>query len=406
MLKKPKSSKAIIIISAHVDPLPTSAAKMMSDLAETVKRHRRTYVITQTGTHFGQNKNFGTVYGIRNPFIKSKSNFLRFIFEVIIPLLIALTIAIYLRLTVKNYDIVVYSPTTMQWPISLVLRKVGVKQYLILRDLFPDWLADNGILKKKSLVYKMLYALSSIQYYISDIIACQSEVDINLLPTNVRCKSTVLNSFYKCHPEVDKYPSGSHQKSIRLCYVGSFYKAQDWWHSVKLFDYLLREHPDVSIDFIGSGNPYLEKNLFSKEVRGRVNIKRAIAQTDLDVKLLEYDAGLLTLSGALKNSNIPGKFIQYCRLGLPSIGILHKSSEISQIITRNKLGCVFNADDNVNEIEQSFAKLIHKITKYDKEIIQKYFEENHSVEIACSNILNALENDDVNNHFTKHDRLI
>ena len=85
---------------------------------------------------------------------------------------------------------------------------------------------------------------------------------------------------------------------------------------------------------------------------------------------------------------------------------MHGSSELSQIITRNKLGFVFDADDKVEEIEQSFAKLIHKISKYDKEIIQKYFEENHSVEIACSNILNALENEDVTNHSIKHGSLI
>ena len=278
MLKKPKISKDIIIISAHVDPLPTSAARMMSDLAETLKQHRRTYVITQTETLFGKKKNFGTVYGIRNPCIKSKSNFLRLIFEVAIPILIAFSLAIYLRFAVRKYDIVVYSPTTMQWPISLVLRKVGVKQYLILRDLFPDWLADNGILKKKSPVYKTLYALSSIQYYISDIIACQSEVDINLLPAKVRRKSTVLNSFYKRYKELDIHPGGSHEKSIRLCYVGSFYEAQDWRYSVRLFDYILLKHPNVHIDFIGSGNPYLEKNLFAKEARNRVGIKKAIAQ--------------------------------------------------------------------------------------------------------------------------------
>ena len=82
------------------------------------------------------------------------------------------------------------------------IKKVGVKQYLILQDLFPDWLADNGILKKKSPVYKTLYALSSIQYYISDIIACQSEVDINLLPAKVE-EINGSEFIYKRYKELD-----------------------------------------------------------------------------------------------------------------------------------------------------------------------------------------------------------
>ena len=71
---------------------------------------------------------------------------------------------------------------------------------------------------------------------------------------------------------------------------------------MRLFDYILK-HPNVHIDFMGSGNPYLEKNLFAKEARNQVGIKKAIAQNDLDLKLLEYDAGILSLSSSLKNSN-------------------------------------------------------------------------------------------------------
>ena len=124
---------------------------MMSDLARKAVISRDVYVITQTATSFGRKKDVGYVYGLRNPFIKTKSSLLRLICEIIFPILLSLSFGIYLRFKLRQYNLVLYSPTTMQWPLTIALKKRKVKQFLILRDLFPEWLADAKILGKKSI---------------------------------------------------------------------------------------------------------------------------------------------------------------------------------------------------------------------------------------------------------------
>lgn len=129
MLSVKSDRKALILVSAHLDLLPTSAAKMMSDLARKAVESHDVYVITQTTTSFGRKKDVGYVYGLRNPFIKTKSSLLRLICEIIFPILLSLSFGIYLRFKLRQYNLVLDSLTTMQWPLTIVLKNAKLNNF-------------------------------------------------------------------------------------------------------------------------------------------------------------------------------------------------------------------------------------------------------------------------------------
>ena len=87
--------KPLIVISAHCKPLPTSAANHMCDIAEYFSERTDVFFITQTHWAFGRKTDFGKLYGIKSPFIKSTNNILRLIGEIIVPLLLSVTFGMF-----------------------------------------------------------------------------------------------------------------------------------------------------------------------------------------------------------------------------------------------------------------------------------------------------------------------
>ena len=71
-----------------------------------------------------------------------------------------------------------YSPTIFFGPlIWYIKRKSKIKSYLILRDIFPEWTLDLGLMKK-SLIYYFFKAMAHFQYYVADTIGVQSESNL------------------------------------------------------------------------------------------------------------------------------------------------------------------------------------------------------------------------------------
>ena len=82
-------------------------------------------------------------------------------------------------LAATKWDGVVwYSPSIFLGPVvRAVKRRCGCRGYLILRDLFPDWAVDAGVLRR-GLAYRMLKRVERGQYAAADVIGVQSAANI------------------------------------------------------------------------------------------------------------------------------------------------------------------------------------------------------------------------------------
>ena len=74
-----------------------------------------------------------------------------------------------------KWDIVTwYSPPIFFGPLIWKLRRnSGARTYLILRDIFPEWAVDLGLVRKGP-VYLVFKAIAAFQYAVSEVIGVQT----------------------------------------------------------------------------------------------------------------------------------------------------------------------------------------------------------------------------------------
>ena len=75
----------------------------------------------------------------------------------------------------ESWDGVVwYSPSIFLGPMASALKKIGAcRSYLIIRDIFPEWAADMGLMGR-GLPYRLFKAIAAYQYSVADVIGVQT----------------------------------------------------------------------------------------------------------------------------------------------------------------------------------------------------------------------------------------
>ena len=65
-------------------------------------------------------------------------------------------------------------------PLVKKLRQRGTFIYLILRDMFPQWIIDKGLIKEKSLAAYFFRYYEKLNYMTSDCIGVQSKANLDI----------------------------------------------------------------------------------------------------------------------------------------------------------------------------------------------------------------------------------
>jgi hypothetical protein len=79
-------------------------------------------------------------------------------------------------LAMEKWDGVVwYAPSIFHGPlVSAIKKHSGCKGYLIIRDIFPEWAVDVGLMGR-GLPYRFFDAIARYQYSVADVIGVQTE---------------------------------------------------------------------------------------------------------------------------------------------------------------------------------------------------------------------------------------
>ena len=155
-------------------------------------------------------------------------------------------------------DRVWYSPTIFLGPlVKTIKRKHGCRAYLIVRDLFPDWAVDAGVMRKGGLAYRFFKWIEQFQYRQADVIGVQTPSNAVLVardaPAGTRIE--VLHNWLSPPGETfDEAPSLAHlQGRINFVYAGNMGVAQDMDGFVTLAR-RMRDRDDVGFVFVGRGS--------------------------------------------------------------------------------------------------------------------------------------------------------
>ena len=75
---------------------------------------------------------------------------------------------------VKWDGVVWYSPTIFLGPLANAFKKASTcRSYLIIRDIFPEWAVDMGLLSR-GLPYRFFKAIERYQYSVADVLGVQT----------------------------------------------------------------------------------------------------------------------------------------------------------------------------------------------------------------------------------------
>lgn len=247
----------------------------------------------------------------------------------------------------ESWDgLVWYSPTIFLGPmIHGLKRRLGIRGYLILRDLFPDWAADAGIMRR-GLVYRLFKWVERYQYRVADVIGVQTPGNAPLVAATAtagNARIEVLDNWLSTAGD-DECQVSLNSTKLRgrtiFVYAGNMGAAQGMDCLLNLASEL-RDRSDVGFLFVGRGSE-LERlrNQATLDGLHHVMFMEEIDSKQIPALLAQCHVGLIALDPRHTTHNIPGKFLTYLRAGLPVLARINPGNDLEQVINAEGVGCV------------------------------------------------------------------
>lgn len=298
----------------------------------------------------------------------------------------------------KRWDGVIwYAPSIFHGPLVRSLKNSsGCKGYLIIRDIFPEWAVDMGLMSR-GLPYRFFDAVARYQYSVADVIGVQT-------PGN-RCyfdrwcqlpsrRLEVLQNWLgkpaqvRCTIRVDQTSLAGRKV---LVYAGNMGVAQGMDIFLDLAE-RLNSRPDIGFLFVGRGSDAarLKKTAYTRKLDNIVFFDE-IHPDEIPNLYAQCNAGIVALDPRHKSHNIPGKFLTYMQCGLPVLGNVNVGNDLAQMIRKERVGQVCESN-SVDELFQLTEKLLDQV-ETDAGLSDRctcLFEREFSVEKAVNQIVTAL----------------
>ena len=299
----------------------------------------------------------------------------------------------------ERWDGVVwYSPSIFHGPLVSSLKKSSAcKSYLIIRDIFPEWAVDVGLMGRGGLPYRIFDAVARYQYSVADVIGVQTPGNRRYFDPWLAYPGRHLEvlqnwldkpSRMRCSIRVDQTVLARRKVFV---YAGNMGVAQGMDILLGLAD-KLRGRPDVGFFFVGRGSD-------SARLRAAAQAKQLnnvlffdeIEPDEIPDLYAQCDAGIVALDPRHKSHNIPGKFLTYMQSGLPVLVNINAGNDLAQMIRDERVGQVCETNQ-IEELLLLTEKLLVQI-QADSDLSARctaLFEREFAVENTVKQIVAAL----------------
>ena len=395
--------KKIGVVVDSFYPAKTSAAIQMLDLCKALNFTGAKVTIFIPSSSVKEKIQLSSVDGIdvvsiKTPQLKNISHILRLYRETFLSFIM---IKAYRSSSIRDsrFDAIVwYSPSIF---ISFFAKYLSMqskcKSYLILRDIFPKWSVDIGLISKWSPVHLFLKIIENAQYKIADKVGIQSYGDLdyfNGYKKNIFNKVEVLNNWRS--PPVEKKCDIVLENTILkdrkiFIYSGNIGLAQDFALFLKAVK-SINNNNDIGFVVIGNGSELnFVKNYISKNDLSNIILLPEISHEQLPGLYKQCHFGLVLLDTNLKTHNIPGKFLSYLYAGLPVLASLNKGNDLEKIIDEFQIGC-YSSDKDFNTLAMRMLELANMKFSKDENIIRcnQLIKKNYLPETAASQLTDFL----------------
>lgn len=298
------------------------------------------------------------------------------------------------RINLDEVDgVISFSPSIFYYKaITWIKNKYEIKAYLIVRDIFPKWLLDAGIIKEGALF--SFFKRAEIKLYNAvDYIGIESIKDLDYFKSYLNNK-TQLEVLDNWGSSINVDQIQSHESSplpkdlVNIIYGGNMADAQDLYS-------LLNDLEDSVLDnkafltLIGSGHQLENiKSLIKKKNLKNVKLLEEVDQKTYLTILKGADIGLVSLNKKLKSNNFPLKMMGYIQQSKPILASVNKGNEIINIIKENDIGQVSLSGDKKG-LNKNFLSMIEDKDRLRKqgENALKLFQRRFTVNIAIEKII-------------------
>jgi glycosyltransferase involved in cell wall biosynthesis len=358
MLYDIKEKSIVLLVDDYIPDSTKVAAKMMHELAcELVQRGYKVTVITPS-SHLKSNYHSDYIDNVEvvrfklGP-IKNCSLIKRAINESLLPFKAWLYTNRHLKN--KNFDLIIsYSPSFFWGWFAIKLKKrFQCSLYLILRDFFPQWIIDNGIIKANNPITKYFRFIERLNYSSADVIGIQSIANIKYFKEcfSDRYKTRLLFNWVSPNLEKNNIDFKKHlglENKVLFFYGGNIGKAQDMKNLVRLAK-RLQHKSEAHFVFLGQGDEVtLIKDMVIQDKINNVTILPSVSQQKFKAILHEVDVGLFSLCRNHKSHNFPGKILGYMANSIPILGSVNKGNDLQEIIQEYNAGFVtINGEDDI-----------------------------------------------------------
>ena len=242
--------------------------------------------------------------------------------------------------------VVWYAPSIFHGPLASALKKSSnCKGYLIIRDIFPDWAADMGLMGR-GLPYRFFRAVAQYQYSVADIIGVQTAGNLPYFQdwaAGAGRQLEVLQNWLAHAPatrcSIDLAKTALAGRKV-FVYAGNMGVAQGMSVLLDLAE-RLRSRADIGLLFVGRGSDAqrLAADAQARGLRG-VIFHDEIHPDEIPGLYAQCHVGLVSLDRRHTTHNIPGKFLTYMQSGLPVLASINPGNDLAELIASERVGQV------------------------------------------------------------------
>jgi len=345
----------LLLVSDCCYPSTKSSAKLMHDLAAEFARQGHDVTLLAISNDPPMPTEILAMEGYRLFRVcagrtKGAGKVTRAVNEILFPSIVWRAAGAWLR-AYPHDMIIYYSPSIFFGPLVAKLKRLWkVPSYLILRDIFPDWAREAGVLSGGP-AYRFFKWREQVNYDAADVVAVQSPANLAAFARynpHRRDRMEVLFNW----TDTALPPHGNHRQRLGLdgkivfFYGGNIGVAQDMDNLLRLA-VSLGDEPRAYFLLVGSGTE-AARLARAAETEGLRNFRvmQACGQQEYLEMLQEFDIGLITLDRRLQSANVPGKLLGYLQCGMPTLASVNPGNDLADILRESGAGLVsINGED-------------------------------------------------------------
>lgn len=259
-----------------------------------------------------------------------------------------------------------YAPSIFHGPLASRLKRAsGCRGYLIIRDIFPEWAVDMGLMGR-GLPYRFFDAVARYQYSVADVIGVQTPGNRRYFETweqKPGRRLEVLQNWLDapadapCTIQVAETPLAGRKI---LVYAGNMGVAQGLDIILDLAERLATRR-DVGFLLIGRGSDAERlKSTAAARQLDNVLFRHEIHPDEIPALYAQCSAGIVALDHRHRSHNIPGKFLTYMQSGLPVVANVNAGNDLAKIIRTEEVGVVCESNQ-IDELEALTLDLLKRL---------------------------------------------